>query len=448
MIKVIRSIQASSTYYEEKYVSFVKQIDPTHKTIFVDTNKKFQTHMGFGGAFTESAAVTLALASKIQQKEMLDAYFSEQGLNYNLGRTVIHSSDFSEKTRFYIPEEDRDLSRFDMLEDDKFINPMIKEALKRKPDLWLMSSIWTPLPFMKENQDAYYGGRLLPQYDELYAQYFIRYLKEMKKRGIHIDATTIQNEPEATQIWESCYFSAKDELRFARVLADALKREKMDTKLIIWDHNRDVAFERAHEVLSEMADQIWGVGYHWYVTEDSQNLSMIHDYYPNHHLLFTEGCVEFTNTALNSQSGGKDKWQNAEFYARNIIKDTQNHSEAFIDWNLILNEEGGPNHVGNFCEAPIMYDRQKGQIIYNPSYYFIGHFSKYIMPGAKRLYTNQTVDKDVYTTAYENPNGDVIIVILNEDWVKSFSLRVNQKEVYITLPKKSISTYIIPKSDL
>lgn len=448
MIKIIRSYHRFNTYYKESTTTFKGCYEADRPTIFIDTSRTYQTHMGFGGAFTESAALTFAEATKLQQNEIMDAYYSTKGHNYNLGRTVIHSSDFSEETRFYINNEDRDLKNFDISEDDKFIIPMIHEAQKRNENIWFMSSVWSPLPFMKSNQDTYYGGRLLEEYDELFAQYFIAYFKEMDKRGINIKATSIQNEPEAIQVWESCEYSAKDEMRFAKKLSNAIHKENLDVKLIIWDHNRDKVFERSHEILKEISDKIWGVGYHWYVSEDSENLTMVHDVYPDKHILFTEGCVEYTNTALNSGGTKDDLWKNAEFYARNIIKDSLNYSEAFIDWNLLLNEEGGPNHVGNYCEAPIMFDREKKEIVYNPSYYFIGHFSKYIQEGAKRIHLSKTIYGDVFATAYQNPNQDIVIVILNQGWVITYNLMIDGKVLELSLPARSISTIVINKKDM
>jgi len=165
--------------------------------------------------------------------------------------------------------------------------------------------------------------------------------------------------------------------------------------------------------------------------------------YPNHHILFTEGCVEFTDHPLNAVGNGKDKWKNAELYGRNIINDSLHYSEGFIEWNLLLNEIGGPNHVGNYCEAPIMYNRTTDTLIYNPSYYYIGHFSRFIKPSAKRVHVNMTKDSELFVTAYKNPNGDIAIVMQNEGWIKQRTLIVDGKRVEISLPKSSITTYII-----
>lgn len=447
MIKVIRSYRRNNTYWKEANpLKFNEKTLPHQKLIVVKSDVTYQTHKGFGGAFTEASALTLNEMPKNEQTRVMKAYFSSEGLRYNMGRTVIHSSDFSQTSRTYIEDDDESLESFTMEEDDALITPMIQSALTLNPDLWLLSSPWSPPAFMKTNHDLYYGGKLKKEYYLTWAKYLVKYIEAMKTRGIKIRAITLQNEPEATQVWESCTYTAQEELEFAKALHPALEQAGLDTRIIIWDHNRDAAAERAHHILREIPDYIWGVGYHWYVTEDSDNLSVIHDLYPDKHILFTEGTVELTNTAQNSSGEAGELWTHGQFYGRNIIKDSLNYSEGFIDWNLFLNEIGGPNHVENYCEAPIMYDREKKEVIFNPSYYVIGHFSRYVEPGAKRIHINHTVDEHVFATAYKNPSGDIVIIIQNENWIRQFTMIVDGKSVDISLPEKSITTYIVEGS--
>ncbi len=265
----------------------------------------------------------------------------------------------------------------------------------------------------------------------------------MLDRGITISALSIQNEPAANQTWESCHYTVEEESRMVEVLYDALKEAKLDVKLIIWDHNRDVYVERAHGVLKHLKDKVWGVGHHWYVSEDSQNLSVIHDLYPDTHILFTEGCVELTNPAFSFGDKAEDLWKHGEHYGRNIIKDSLNYTEGFVEWNLFLDDQGGPNHVQNYCEAPIMIDRQTGVLTHNPSYYYIGHFSRHIQPGAKRVHIQRSVHPTIYATAYQNPNGEIVVVIQNEGWLQNITLYVDQKPLNVSLPDRSITTFVI-----
>ncbi|MGL4373075.1 MAG: glycoside hydrolase family 30 protein, partial [Turicibacter sp.] len=212
------------------------------------------------------------------------------------------------------------------------------------------------------------------------------------------------------------------------------------------DHNRDVLVERATTVLAdpEANKYIWGVGNHWYLSEDFENLSVVHNMFPDKHLLFTEGCVELTHTAEGANGGAYiGSWDNGERYGRNIIGDFNNWSEGWIDWNLVLNEIGGPNHVHNYCEAPIMVDRQKGELVYNVSYFYIGHFSKFIKPGAKRVALNHNAGPQVHATAFKNENGEIVVVVQNEGWIAELSLVVDGLGANITLPDHSITTYIL-----
>jgi glucosylceramidase len=399
--------------------------------------------MGFGGSFTEAAAITFSQMPDNLKKQAIDAYFSEDGLRYNLGRATIHSSDFSEKSRTYIDEYDDSLESFSIEEDELAIIPLMKAAKKVAGDIFITSAPWSPPAFMKTNEEMYFGGKLKKEYYPIWAKYLVKYVLEMKKRGIDISAMSVQNEPEANQVWESCHYTAQEELEMVKHLHKEIENAGLDVKITIWDHNRDIAAERVHAILKEIPDKVWGVAYHWYVNEDSENLSVIHDLYPNHHIIFTEGCIEFTNTAVNSNPNGEDVWKNGQWYGRNIIKDSLNYSEGFIEWNLFVNEEGGPNHVQNFCEAPIMYDRSSKKLLFKPSYYVIGHFSKYVDKGAKRIHISRTIDKDIYSTAYKNPDQSIVIIIQNEGWVKQFTMVVDEKSVDISLPGQSISTYIV-----
>ena len=443
MIRTIRSYKTNQTFWEPGPVlRFGEVPDNENPVVLVQTDRTYQTHMGFGGAFTEAAAVTFSAAEKYRD-EIVAACFGADGLRYNLGRTVIHSSDFSPGNRTYVTDDDRSLSTFSIESEHEHVLPLIKAAQSQAGKLWLFASPWSPPAFMKTNGELHYGGKLRSDCYDVWADYFVRYLKAMQEAGVKIEAVTTQNEPEATQVWESCRFDAEDELRLVNHLHAAFEREKMDVKILIWDHNRDRVVERADAILRKIPEKVWGVGYHWYMGEDAENLAVVHDLYPNHHLLFTEGCVELTHTAAGLQGDGKDKWKNAEFYGRNIIKDSLNYSEGFVDWNLLLNEQGGPNHVGNYCEAPLMYDRERDALIYNPSYYYIGHFSRFIEPGAVRVHVNASKDPALFATAYKNPDGEVVVVIQNEGWIKQRTLVVDGKRVEISLPPFSISTFVV-----
>lgn len=453
MIKVIQTSQADDKAWREieaKELSDVYNLNMD--TVAVDSSQTFQTHMGFGGAFTEAAAYTLANTNEENKKEIIRAYFNkESGLAYNLGRTTIHGCDFSLEPYTYIEEGDAELKTFSIERDDKWIIPFIKEAEKEAGEkLGLLCSPWSPPKFMKDNKDINHGGYLLKEYYQTWAEYMVKYIVEMSKRDIELSMVSIQNEPEAIQQWASCIYNGEQEAEFAvDYLYEALKKEGLQdkVKIVIWDHNKDNIYKRVKEVMSykNAKDIVWGVAYHWYVTDKSENLTMVHEACPDKHIMFTEGCVEIVNTSGGTSSkAGMGAWTHGETYGRNIINDFNNYNEAWIDWNLLLDERGGPNYVGNYCEAPVLVDRNTDSVIYNVSYYYMGHFSRYIKPGAKRILCRTDAYEGIYATAYKNPEGEIIIVVQNEmDSPRKMAIEVDGKGMNTEFPAHSITTFII-----
>ncbi len=449
-VTAVRSQKEGLKYWEDLPGEKTGSYDPERPVIAVNKELKYQEFMGFGGAFTEAAAYTLAKAPKDLREEALQSYFSkEEGLGYVLGRVHINSCDFSLSNYTYVREGDKELSSFDLSREDKWVIPMVKDAAGyAKSEIRLLASPWSPPGFMKDTGEMNHGGRLLPEYYQSWANYYVKYIKEMEKRGVPIWAVSVQNEPLAKQVWDSCIYTAEEERDFIReYLGPTLKKRCPGTEIIIWDHNRDVIVERGAVVLSdkEAAGYVWGTGNHWYISEDFQNLTTLHNLFPKKHILFTEGCVELTETAENAvHNGYLGSWSNGERYGRNIIGDFNNWSRGWIDWNLVLDEKGGPNHVENYCEAPIMYDTKENRLIYNNSYYYIGHFSKHIEVGARRLEISVSKEQ-VYAVAFENPGGDVVVVAQNEGSQRDMALVIHQEGINITLPEHSMTTYRICK---
>ena len=432
-------------YVTSKYDGFKHTLDnetpkETSRQMTVDSSKKYQSIMGFGGAFTEAACYTLSQMPEEKQEELLQAYFNpENGLNYNIGRVHIHSCDFSLENYTYVDDHDKALKTFDIKREHQWVIPTIKRAEEIRGDkISLLASPWSPPAWMKDNNDMNHGGHLLDEYKESWAKYYIKYLEHAKKAGLDVFGLTVQNEPAAIQVWDSCIYSAEEERDFVRdYLGPALKNSPYsDTKLIIWDHNRDVIVKRATTVLQDplTSPYVWGTGIHWYVSEQFEHVGQVHDLFPDKHLLFTEGCIE-GGVHLNVYETG-------ERYARNIMGDFSNWCEGFIDWNLTLNEIGGPNHVGNYCDAPIISDTVTKELHYNSSYYHIAHFSKHVMPGAKRI-ESRIDQEDVQVIAFINPDQSIVTIILNEtEEDQSIQLSIDGEVDNILSRKRSITTII------
>jgi len=410
-------------------------------SVFIDTTVQFQEIQGFGGAFTEAAAVTLDKMPPDLRQEIMAAYFSpDTGNAYSLCRTHINSCDFSLGNYAYTEVDgDVELKHFSIEHDRQALIPMIREAIDLSGGkLKLFASPWSPPAWMKTNGMMNNGGKLKPEYRQAWADYYVRYIQEYGQEGVAIWGLTVQNEPEATQTWDSCIYTGEEERDFVRDhLGPTLHDAGLgNVKVIVWDHNRDRLFERAKVVFDDpkAAHYVWGVGFHWYCGDHFDNVQMTHDAYPDKHLIFTEGC----------QEGGPHlgSWDTGERYAHSMINDLNRWTEAWVDWNMVLDETGGPNHVGNFCSAPIIADTQAGEIRYQSSYYYIGHFSRFIRPGARRVACAKTLDS-LEASAFLNSDGGVAVVVLNcTEQAIDFDLKSEGLQAKTSIPARGIKTFI------
>jgi glucosylceramidase len=420
----------------------------TEPAIFVDPNKTFQTFVGIGGALTDASAETFAKLPKNKQAELLKKLFGkENGIGYSLARTNIHSCDFSSDSYTYVKENDKDLHSFNIEHDLKYRIPFIKQAIAAAGGkLTLFVSPWSPPGWMKDNQSMLQGGKLLPAYYQSWSNYYVKYINSLQKLNIPVWGLSVQNEPMAKQRWESCLYTAEEERDFIKnFLGPTLTRSGLaDKKLIAWDHNRDLLYQRANTILSDpaAAKYVWGIGFHWY--EDwtgggklFDNVRRVNEAFPKTNLIFTEGCAEsFDLKKIND-------WKWGETYGRSLINDFNNGTVGWTDWNVLLDEKGGPNHVGNFCFAPVHADTKTGELTYLNSYYYIGHFSKFIRPGAKRIISS-TSRGQLLTTAFKNTDGSIIVVVMNQsnDSIP-YHMGIGNKAVSYTSQPHSIQTLVV-----
>jgi glucosylceramidase len=240
--------------------------------VFIDPANTFQSFIGIGGALTDAAAETFAKIPADKQKELLEAYFDpEKGIGYTLGRTNIHSCDFSSGSYTYVADNDKTLSSFSVQHDEQYRIPFIKRAMQAAGGkLTMYVSPWSPPAWMKDNNSMIQGGKLKPGYRQVWADYYIKFIKAYEAKGIPIWGLSVQNEPMAKQRWESCIFSAEEERDFIKqYLGPTLVKQGMSgKKLIAWDHNRDLIYQRTSVILNDpaAAKYVWGVGFHWYET--------------------------------------------------------------------------------------------------------------------------------------------------------------------------------------
>ncbi len=420
----------------------------TQICVFVDPAKPFQNFLGIGGALTDASAETFAKLPRAKQQELLTAYFDRRaGIGYTLARTNIHSCDFSSGSYTYVDEGDKELKSFSVKRDREFRIPFIKQAIAATAGkLSIFASPWSPPAFMKDNNDMLHGGRLKPEFYQAWANYFAKFIKAYEREGVPIWGLTIQNEPMATQRWESCIFSAEQERDFLKnYLGPTMKRERLDEKrIIVWDHNRDLIYQRANTILRDpkAAQYVWGIGYHWYEPWSGgepmfDNVKLVHEAFPDKHLIFTEGCADSFNAEKLHD------WKLGELYGRSMINDFNSGTTGWTDWNVLLDETGGPNHVKNFCFAPVHADTRTGELIYTNSYYYIGHFSKFIQPRATRIASSPT-RSPLLSTAFVNPDGQLVTVVMNRtDQKISYFLWIDGRAAELESLPHSIQTLLL-----
>lgn len=426
---------------------FIQPLE-TQASILVNTGAEHQTFLGIGAALTDAAAETFYKLKPDQQKLFMESYFDkEKGIGYSLARTIIHSCDFSAGSYTYVEEGDADLRTFNIDHDRKFRLPFTKLAIEAAGgDLPMYASPWSPPAFMKTNGNMLQGGKLKPEYYQAWANYYVKFIEAYEKEGVPLWGLSIQNEPMATQRWESCIYTAEEERDFLKnFLGPTLEKAGMgDKKIIVWDHNRDLLFERASVILNdpEANKYVWGTGFHWYEDwKDGKpmfmNVAKVNEAYPEKNLIFTEGC----NEGYDPDRFGDPKL--AERYGKAMINDFNNGTVAWTDWNILLDETGGPNHVGNLCFAPVHGDTRTGELTLTHSFYYIGHFSKFIRPGARRLSTGTTANH-LSATSFKNTDGSLVVVAMNDkDEEIDYMLSLEGKTTKLKMPAHSIQTIVM-----
>ena len=452
-------------------ISEFPEADST-SVITINPNKKYQKITGFGGAFTESSAYLLNKLSKENRDTILQAYFSEDGANYSLCRTHMNSCDFSLSQYSYTPTEDKELKDFSVKEDLDDLIPMIKEANAiSKEGFKLFASPWTAPPWMKDNKE-WVGGKLLPEYYPTWALFFSKYLEAYKEQGIELWGFTVENEPHGNgNNWESMHFSPEEMTDFVQHhLGPRLETDGYGDKVILgYDQNRagikewaDVMY--ANEASSKYYD---GMAIHWYESTYEvfpEELQYAHNKAPEKYLIETEGCVDSEvpawkddawywkkeatdwgwDWAPEDQKYLHPKYAPVNRYARDIIGCLNNWVDGWVDWNMVLNRQGGPNWFKNWCAAPIIVDEEADEVYFTPLFYTMAHFSKYIRPNADVIGVDHS-DKDLQITAAQNTDGSIAVVVFNEgNENKQFNLSLNGETKRIAINSQAIQTILIP----
>lgn len=456
--------------------SVASELNADLPVLALNPEQRFQVIEGIGGAFTESAAAALATLPAAKRQEVLEAYFGKEGASYSLMRTHVGSCDFSLGNYSYAPVAgDVDLQHFSIEPDRQLLLPLIKDSQQVPGAAFkLLASPWTAPPWMKDNQD-WNGGKLLPEHGGVYARYLVRYLEAYEAEGLSIWGLTPVNEPEGNgENWESMIFTPEEMRGFvADHLGPTLRSRGFDTRIYIFDQNRNNMQEWAKAIYRdpEAAQYVAGMAVHWYsstisVCEDE--LDAVRHEFPQKGLIHSEGCIDALgdDEPLGSWLES-DWWWRAEAtdwgwvwapdelkpdhpkyvpvyrYARDLIGGLNHWMEGWIDWNIVLDFRGGPNHASNFCGAPVLVDGESGEVFFTPLFYVMCHFSRFIRPGAVRIGMEDTPE-GINATAALNEDGSLVVVSLNEGLVPiGYAIEWEGQRVEVAAPAQSLQTVFL-----
>lgn len=451
--------------------NFSDETNESRIQVVLQPKQTKQTITGFGGSFTEASAYLLNKLSKKNRDSIIEAYFGESGAKYSLTRTHMNSSDFSLSNYSYAPvEDDKELNSFSIQEDLDDIIPMIKDAMNVSEDGFkILSSPWTASPWMKDNKN-YVGGKLLPEYYDTWALFFSKYVTAYKNEGIDIWGFTVENEPLGNgNNWESMHYTPDEMTNFVQHhLGPQLRQDYPDVKILGYDQNREHLNEWVDSQYKnkETSSYFDGTAIHWYASTYHfypEELQYAYKKAPNKYLIQSEACVDSEIPKWKDDAWywkkeatdwgwdwapEKDKPMHPKYapvhrYARDIIGCLNNYVDGWIDWNMVLNKQGGPNWFKNWCVAPVIVDENSDEIYFTPLYYVMSHFSRFIRPEAKIFDVNYS-DKDLMITAAENIDGTITVVIFNEkENLKKINLTLNHKSVTIDIKGQSLQTIVI-----
>ncbi|GAB2763276.1 glucosylceramidase [Actinomadura fibrosa] len=411
----------------------------SYPSIKVTTSETFQTVEGFGFTLTGGSAEVINTLNSTKKQELLEQLFgnSENAIGISYLRISVGASDLNSSTFSYndLPagETDEDLSEFSLEPDMDGVISLLREILEINPNIGIMATPWSPPVWMKDNQSTI-GGNLLPQYYDVYANYLVKYVQEMEKLGIEIDALTPQNEPLHAGNNPSMHMTASEQAEFIKnSLGPAFRAAELDTKIIIYDHNADNPGYPIAVLNDAGARQyISGSAFHLYAGDISA-LSTVHDAYPNKDIYFTEQY-----TASNGDFGGDLKW-----HLKNvIIGSMRNWSKTALEWNLANNTSFGPHTEGGCttCKGAITVT-SSSSYLQNVGYYIIAHVSKFVPVGSVRISSN--IIGNLQNVAFRTPSGEKVLIVLNDgNSFESFNIEYDGKKVTTGLNQGAVGTFV------
>lgn len=475
---------------EERILSVTSEADEAKhlesNVINLYPDLTFQEIEGFGGALTDTVGYLYSKMNETDKKQFLEDHFGKDGQHYRFIRMHMDSCDYSleEYQAVVDPIADPELTTFSIERDRTYMIPLLKDAMAMTVEPfsvllspWSPPKQWKTPPARPKNDASVYGagfdlsaftpeidyntpsrchgGSLKKEYYRSWALYLAKYVQAYLDEGIPVTMMTLQNETIAATNWDSCVWSAKEQRAFLKDHLYPVFKEAglTDTVgLYIWDHNKERVVEFAREMIDdETAGMIEGIAFHWYSGDHFESLDMARTLFPNKKLMGSECCALHPPgktspfaalSGVNGPSIAEVEYEDAAAYGHDIIGDLNNGMNRWIDWNLCVDKNGGPRHVSSGFGAPVCAneDSTYRKLL---TYHYIGHFSRFLLPGAKRIGHSRCDDKAELTAA-KNPDGSLAVVLLNRGQADvSCAIRMDGQIIRITLPSKTISTICI-----
>ena len=403
--------------------------------VIIEKNVRLGTWQGLGGAITEATAYNFAKLEPAKQRKLVDAYYSKGGLDYRWGRISIGSNDFCLEPYEYTTRTD--LSDFFIEHDKRWVLPMLKTILAKK-DLKLVASPWSPPRCLKLTRKERLSGVLKPWQYKVFATYIRKWLRAYSEEGVNVNYITPQNEPFAKQPWESCTYSCRAQKKLAyKYLAKEL--DGLDTQILLWDHNKGNLTEVADELFSGKyatnygrGEKVAGLCFHWYDGIFPDQMWQVRQNYPDIMMVSSEMCCGFS--PYNEQEWQRD----ASLYCRELFADVNAGISAFIDWNMLLSWQGGPNHSGNYTKSPVILNEKEDDFILTPIYEILRKFAQ-LFPAGSEVVRCEYDSDDIVAVARKTKGGYKVVVANVSDREQEVIIKLGEQKTDLRLAKFEIT---------
>lgn len=410
----------------------------SYQNIEVNPSKTYQTIDGFGYTLTGGSVEVINQLSSAKKEALLQELFGngENSIGVSYLRLSIGASDLNSSVFSYddLPagQTDVTLSQFSLSKDQALVD-MLKKILTINPNIKIIATPWSPPVWMKDNGSSI-GGSLKPEYYGVYAQYFVKYIQEMKKNGITIDAVTPQNEPLHPGNNPSMYMTAEQQRDFIKNnLGPAFQTANLSTKIIVYDHNCD----KPEYPLTILADTeaskfVDGSAFHLYAG-NILILNNVHNAYPDKNVYFTEQWTGSTGTF-----SGDLMWHTKNV----VIGSMRNWSKIALEWNIANDAAFNPHTPGGCteCKGAITINNSE-TFTRNVGYYIIAQASKFIPQNSVRI--SSTESGNLSSVAFKTPAGKIALIVLNDGANnETFNIKYNDKVATTSLSANSVATYI------